>query len=66
MHLIIFFVWSDICCNDIDIHVLYCVIVKYDHWTAIKLIYSRIFGMDGVWHEATLPDLNGKAAGSDI
>ena len=27
---------------------------------------AGIFGMAGVWHRATLPDLDDKATGSDI
>ena len=30
------------------------------------MTYPGIFGMAGVWHGASLPDLNDKATGSDI
>ena len=38
----------------------------HDHLTATKLTSPGIFGMAGVWHGASMPDLNDKATGSDI
>ena len=44
-----FFVWYDICYDDLNIHhFFYSVVVKCDHLTAIKLNSPAIFGMAGV------------------
>ena len=47
-----------------DIH--FSMLCSCEIWIAIKLTYPGIFGMAGVWHGASLPDLHDKATGSDI
>ena len=47
--------WNSICYYDIDIHFF---IVWNDHLPKIKLTPPGIFGMAGVWHGASLPNLN--------
>ena len=37
-----------------------------DRLSAMKLNSPGIFSMAGVWHGASLPDLNDKATSSDI